>query len=86
MWEDVEKHLAGKFDNLYLDTSCLSRYIAPETLYNIIRLHTPDKILFGSDSPWDKPSDITVMINNLPLSDSEKEKIFYLNAKKLLNI
>jgi len=86
MWNDVEKYLAGKFDNLYLDTSCLSRYINPDTLYNIIRLHTPDKILFGSDAPWDKPSSIAEMINSLPLSCSEKEKIFSINAKKLLDI
>jgi len=86
MWNDVEKYLAGKFDNLYFDTSCLSRYISSENLYNIIRTNTPDKILFGSDAPWDKPSGIANMINSLPLSDSEKEKIFCLNAKKLLNI
>lgn len=86
MWDDVEKYLAGKFDNLYFDTSCLSRYISPEVFYKIIKIHTPEKILFGSDSPWDKPSDIMKMIDSSELSDCEKQKILCLNAKKLLNI
>ncbi len=86
MWDDVKKYLAGKYLNLYFDTSCLSRYISNDTLLDIINMHTPDKILFGSDSPWDKPSDDVELIKNLPLSDSEKKKIFSLNAKKLLNI
>lgn len=86
MWDDVKKYLAGKYSNLYLDTSCLSRYISNDTLFDIINMHTPDKILFGSDSPWDRPSDDAELIKNLPLSDSDKEKIFSLNAKKLLNI
>lgn len=86
MWNDVEKYLAGKFDNLYFDTSCLSRYIKPQTFYNIIKIQTPEKILFGSDSPWDSPADIAKIINSFNLSDYEKEQIFCLNAKKLLNI
>lgn len=86
MWDDVEKYLAGRFENLYFDTSCISRCMTLQDLYNIIKLHTPDKILFGSDTPWDKPSSVAKMIQNLNINNSEKEKIFYLNAKRLLNI
>lgn len=86
MWDDVETLLAGKFDNLYFDTSCLSQYIKPEQLEKIIKIHGADKILFGSDCPWDKQIEEINLINSINISEEDKEKIFYLNAKKLLKI
>jgi predicted TIM-barrel fold metal-dependent hydrolase len=43
-----------------------------------------DKVLFGSDCPWDDPANEIAMINRLPLTDEEKELIFYRNAERLL--
>ena len=84
LWDDIEKHLAGKYDNLYLDVSVLSRYVDRDFLLRIIRRHSADRILFGSDCPWDEPANEIAMINELPLTDVEKEKIFYRNAEKLV--
>lgn len=86
LWDDVEKHLAGKFENVYLDVSVIAGYIAPEQLLRIIRQHGTDKILYGSDCPWSDPSSEIAMINELPLSAKDKEAIFHKNAEKLLGL
>ncbi len=85
-WDDVEKHLAGRFENVYFDVSVIARYIDKAQLLRIIRQQGADKILFGSDCPWDNPGNEAEMINSLPLSDEEKELIFYVNAERLLKI
>ena len=85
LWDDVEKHLAGRFDNLYFDVSVISRYIDCEQLLRIIRQQGAEKILFGSDCPWDEPANEIAMINELPLSAEEKELIFHKNAEKLIS-
>lgn len=84
MFDDVEEYLAGKFGNVYLDTGMLSGYISREQMFRIIRTHGADKILFGSDVPWDNPQNEIDLINSLSLKCEEKEKIFYGNAENLL--
>lgn len=52
----------------------------------IAEKHTPDRLLFASDMPWHRPSWEKRLIETLDLSDEDKEKIYYKNAMKLLNI
>ncbi|MDE5764644.1 MAG: amidohydrolase family protein [Ruminococcus sp.] len=84
LFDEVEDCIAGKFGNIYLDTGILADFIEPEQLIRIIQKHGAEKILFGSDAPWDNPLKEIQMINNLPLTDDERRKIFYQNAEKLL--
>ncbi|MDE6797386.1 MAG: amidohydrolase family protein [Ruminococcus sp.] len=87
MWDDVEKYLAGKYDNLYLDLSVIASFdIDKNQLFRIINNHGTDRILFGSDCPWDNPANEINMINSLPLSEDDREKIFFKNAHKLLGL
>lgn len=85
-WDDVEKCLAGRFENVYFDVSVIARYIDKEQLFRIIRQQGAERVLFGTDCPWDDPDNEIRMINSLPLSDNEKELIFYKNAERLLNL
>lgn len=87
LWDDVEKFVAGKLGNVLLDVSVIAQYdMDQEQLLRIIRNHGADRILFGSDCPWDDPANEISMINALPLSDREKEQIFFRNAERLLSI
>lgn len=87
LWDDVEKYLAGKYDNIWFDVSVIARYITDFTqVGRIIATHGADKILFGSDCPWDDPANEIAMINSLPLSEEERAMIFYKNAEKLLGL
>lgn len=85
-WDEVETYLAGKQGSIYFDISVVANYIKPDQLLRIIRKHGADRILFGSDSPWDDPENEKQLIKNLPLSDEEKDMIFYKNALKILKL
>ena len=84
LWADIEKYTAGRFSNLWFDVSVVSRFIKDEQLLRIIKKQGAERVLFGSDCPWDEPVNEIAMINRLPLTDEEKEFIFYRNAENLL--
>ena len=86
LFDEVEDCLAGKFGNVYFDTGVVSEHISDEQMYRIIAAHGADKVLFGSDVPWDEPYKEIAMIDRLPLTDAEKELIFFKNAEELLKI
>ena len=86
VWDEVETVLAGKFENVWLDTAVVSKYISDEQMLRIIKLQGADKVLFASDCPWDSPINEINLIERLPLSNEEKELIYYKNAEKLLKI
>lgn len=52
----------------------------------IIDKHTPERIVFASDMPWHRPSWEKKLIETLDISQNDKDKIYYKNALKLLNI
>ena len=52
----------------------------------IVDSHGPDKLLFASDMPWHRPEWELRLINSLDISESDREKIFFRNAQKLLNL
>lgn len=85
-WEQVERFIAGKPGNLYLDVSCIAGEIGTDILKRIVEKHGADRILFASDCPWDDPANEIKMINALDISQDDKEKIFYKNAAGLLGI
>lgn len=86
MIEDSKKHLLGK--DLYFDTSyppglCFQQ---KDWVLYMIQHHDPDKILFGTDSPFARQKEDIEYIQNLPISQDLKEKILYKNAQRLLGL
>ena len=45
-----------------------------------------DRILFAVDYPWVSPKEGVELVERTPLSDTDKEKIYHLNAEKLLGL
>ena len=84
-WEEVLFYLCGR-DNIWLDTAHLAGWIEPKLLTAIIKKHGADKILFASDCPWHKPQMELELIETLPLTEAEKERIYWKNATELLEI
>jgi len=80
-YEVIEK-LCGK--DLWLDLSFGYGTMPKPCAQAIVDKHTPDRLLFASDSPWHRPKWEMRLINSLDISDSDKEKIYYKNALKLL--
>ena len=83
-WQEVYEYLAG--ENVDLDTAFTFDYIEKEMFLKILQKHGEDKILFATDSPWSHATRDIQAVNNMPLADSIKQKIFSENAKKLLQI
>ena len=84
LFDEVEDCIAGKFGNIFLDTSMTADFIAPEQLLRIIRTHGADRVLFASDAPWDNPQKEINMLEALPLTDDERSMIYCENAMKLI--
>lgn len=85
-WDEVAEKLCGR--NLYLDTAfCCERIgITAEQGKRIFARHPHEKILFGSDAPWAKPSEVLEFISKLGLTDESMELILHKNAEKLLGL
>jgi hypothetical protein len=84
MWEQAIESLCGK--DIYLDTAYAAGRIPPNLASAVIRAHGADRILFGSDLPWSHAGKEAALIQTLGLSKCDLDKIFYLNAKRLLKI
>jgi 2,3-dihydroxybenzoate decarboxylase len=70
-------------DNIYVTTS--GNWYQPAFICTMLALGV-DKILFATDWPYESNTSATEFLNNLQISDDDKEKISHLNAEKLLNI
>ena len=97
-WEEVPDLLAET--NAFLDSSFASEDIEPladgywddkdksmlsqEEFLGIVRAFGPERILFGSDSPWTNQKKSREFIETLPISREEVQMILGENAGKLL--
>lgn len=84
MWDDVDKYLVGT--SVMMDTSMTSGYLDKDMCADMIKRHGADKILFGSDSPWQSPGQSLDFLLSLNLSNEENELIMYKNAERLLSL
>lgn len=84
MWDDVEKYLVGT--QILFDTAFISDYIPKDQCVRIIKNHGCDKILFGSDNPWESPTTTLEFLRSLDLEKTELENITHKNALKILNV
>ncbi len=82
--KQVIDRLAGR--DIWFDLSFGYGNMPKSFAQEIIEIHTPDRLLFGSDMPWHRPSWEKRLIETLDISDSDKEKIYYKNAVGLLGL
>jgi predicted TIM-barrel fold metal-dependent hydrolase len=83
MWDEVYKSLVGK--NVYFDTAYTDE-MEDSVFKGIIKEHGPDKVLFGTDFPWERAAVIIKKIEKNIESKEEKEKIYFRNAAELLGL
>ena len=83
MWEEVRAHLIGR--DVYFDVSaCFPEDLPDDQLVSLMRDHGMDKIVWASDSPCGHPKQQLDRMLSLPLTDDEKELLFWKNATRLL--
>ena len=60
------------------------RMLDDEAFLRLVRCFGPDRVLFGTDSPWGDQSESLQAIRALPLPDADKRAILGGNAEKLI--
>lgn len=70
--------------NVYIDTSFVSRSVEPSVAERSIRAFGFDRVIFGSDCPWDTPANTVAFLQAMDFSPEEYEKIYSKNALKIL--
>lgn len=83
-WDEAEELLFGS--NIYFDTSDALMCLPRERVLAQLRKHPIDKILFGSDFPLASPKTAFELFDSLPLTEEQKNMIYFENAAKLFGI
>ena len=83
-WDEVETLLLGR--PVWLDTSFSVPGLGYQRTLSIMRGHGIDKILFGSDSPWQDQAVDLAELRSLGLTETELAAILGGNAAKLLGL
>jgi predicted TIM-barrel fold metal-dependent hydrolase len=83
-WDAASRHIIGT--SCWLETSMSLGELGPQRAAEMIRRHGPDKVLFGSDWPWDPQASSVEFIRTLGLDDAQTRAILYGNASRLLGL
>ena len=67
--------------NIYYDISTINDILIIKEAIDIVSI---DKLIFGSDFPYEKPAEVLNRIDELSLTDIQKEKIYYKNILKAI--
>lgn len=81
-WDDVERYLAGR--DLFFDTCYTFADLGMQRMTALIKAHGPERVLFGTDSPWTDQAAEVANIRALPLDPVEIDAILGGNAQRLL--
>ncbi len=84
MWDDVEKYLVG--EEIWMDTSYSLNKMEQEQLLRIVKDHGSNRILFGTDSPWDGQKEGLAALNKLGLTKEQHDLILGGNAMQILGL
>ena len=83
LWDEVYRFIAGS--GVYLDTAYTAE-MEPKVIKGIIDKHGTDKILFGSDFPWQRSIQIREKLKQCYPDTETLENILYKNGAKLLGL
>lgn len=83
-WDDVERYLMDS--ELYIDTSFTIGWCSDEKFVRIVNAFNPERVLFGSDSPWDGQGKGVRELQGLITNEKLLNQILYRNAAALLGI
>ena len=72
--------------DVWMDTAYSSHVGDIDGANKVLSRIDPDKIMFATDSPWETPADTMNFINKLDISADMKDKLFYKNAEKLIEL
>lgn len=83
-WEEAERWLIGQ--NVWLDTALCASYADQKEINRLILRHPADRVLLGSDCPWENPARSAAWILEMDLPEDHKRAILSQNAQALYGI
>ena len=84
MWDESERLLVGR--PLTLDLSHTLGWMPEAQIVRMVRRHGAERIVFGSDGPWQDCGVVLEAFLRLPLSADEQRLILWENAARLLGL
>lgn len=82
MWDEAERTLVGQ--DVYLDLSHCFGWVGEDQIVRMIEKHGFDRILLGSDAPWQDPATVLAAFLALPFTADQRRAILHDNAARLL--
>ncbi len=83
MWEGVSEHLVGA--NVHFDLSYTFDYAPDDLIADICSRHGWDRVVFGSDFPWQSQCEALAGLRRLDLDDETFARVASENLLGLLN-
>ncbi|MHC4772249.1 MAG: amidohydrolase family protein [Planctomycetota bacterium] len=83
-WDEVRRYLLGK--PVYMETSFSIEYLGVDQVRRMLLEHSPDHILFGTDSPWTDQRKTFESHKKMDLPSGIESKYFYYNALRVLGM
>jgi predicted TIM-barrel fold metal-dependent hydrolase len=78
--------VARRHPNVYVDISGLSLSALDLMPWRLIESSIPEKVIFGSDYPICRPSEVVNLLDGLPIQSKTKERILGENACRVLGL
>lgn len=91
LWNNVTHNNLAQLEILealpiYIDTGYCVNYFTDEEVYRVLTRIHPDRILYGSDTPWIDAKMQMQQLRRLRLGEEALQKIFRQNAARLLGL
>jgi len=83
-WDEAEALLCGR--DVYLDISYVFGHCSDEQVKRMVRAHGADRIIWGSDFPWQSECDALAGLDRLGLSPAERQAVLCGNARRVLGL
>jgi hypothetical protein len=83
-WDRINE-ITG-YENVYTEISMSMTEMSDEEFLKTFSAFNPERVFFGTDSPWTDQREMVERVLNLPLDDDLKEKILYKNAISFLQV
>lgn len=81
-WDEAVEYLADT--DCMVDISSCMMFLPPDKVVEYVRAFGAHRVLFGTDFPiWDATKEVRNLMS-LPLTDDEREQIFFGNAQRIL--
>ncbi len=84
-WDEAEEYLAGN-ERVWFDTSSSLWSMSTDKADSIISKIGKDRLMFGSDYPGETIKDELTRFLALSMTEKEREKVFYDNARVFLGV